>query len=219
MTKDLQRVFVLGTGRIGTHSLAAAFSQIPNCVSTHEQFPNARRISNERWNQVDKDFSLEVRKILKSKEALPTWVDSNCLLWNFVDLIEAEVSPRYVFIVRSKSKTVESMMRTGFYNRAFPWSKRATRGFIPIDSPTYSEEDRRRNCEKAYDIRNGQIERALKNVPQERVMRVVFSEMVDCNTGIFVEIMRFVADGLGLKCPDNVKLPRRSMSRKEEEYE
>jgi len=46
-SEKIKRIFIVGTGRCGTHSYGAAFKNVNGLTSTHEKFPNARMIRQQ----------------------------------------------------------------------------------------------------------------------------------------------------------------------------
>jgi len=176
-----RRIFIVGTGRCGTHSIAAALGTVDGILSTHEKFPLARHISNKLWDgEIDEEEALRlIRGGLSEFDRHHVWIDANCLLWNFISLLDDALDgmAAYAYVKRDRQDTIDSMFRTRFYGKGkFPWEKRAKRGFISYESPSYSDEDMLRNCEYAYQIRTEAIENSLHSIPENRKIQVEFGQ-------------------------------------------
>ena len=134
----INKFFIVGTGRIGTLSLSKSLNEYAFIDSRHENFDQARMLSNKRWDgEIRND---EVVRIVKQslnrfKNVNKLFIDSNCLLWNIIDVIDAiDGNIGYIYIKRDMDATVDSMMRTDFYGKdKYPWEKRAKKGFYNID--------------------------------------------------------------------------------------
>lgn len=189
-------IVVAGTGRCGTHSYAAALQSTP-LYATHEAFPEARRISNRRW---DGDLSYEdarylVASGLQAFKNFEHWCDCNCLTWNFLDILDDILGDgvAFVWLRRDRGETINSMYRTGFCARGkLPWTERAHRGFYGTDALEYDDEMRLANCAHAYDIRCECIASALAGIPADRRTTV---EIGDAG---FAEVTDFISRATGL---------------------
>ena len=176
----IKNITIVSTGRTGTKSLAYSLNKLPDITATHEKLSDiTRRVSNGLWdNTITEEQALEL--LNKRVEAKPNniWVDVNCLLWNCLYLIDNN-KICYIYITRNKKDTIESFLATDFYGKnKLPWSKRAQSGFIDIRKPSYSLEDQRQNCIKAYDIRTKRIEEQLRNIEHNRWIHVKFEDMI-----------------------------------------
>jgi hypothetical protein len=207
---ECRYVFILGTGRIGSLSLAKTFQSVKTIHSTHEKFPKARHISNRLW---DKDISRdEARKLikqgLKQFDKHKLWLDSNCLLWNFVDILDEETNGQavYIYVKRNRDKTIESLFNTGFCaNGKMPWTERAHRGFMSTERPDYNDQYRWINCELCYDSRTMSIEKSLADINFKRQMIIKFEPMVSLPTS-FRSVCDFISKHTGIGMPDDLQL-------------
>jgi len=207
----INNFLIVGTGRIGSLSLADTLNVTPDIISTHEKFRDARVLSNTRWDSTitDEDLVSGVRKSYTTfkNQSGKIRVDSNCLVWNIIDVIDfIDDDVGYIYIVRNRQQTVDSMMRTGFYTTTYPWSLRAKKGFINPFHPTYTEEDRRKNAEYAYDIRNGQIQKSFKQIDERRILRLDFDDMLRDNKQYMGRIINFMKTLSGIQIVNKTNL-------------
>jgi hypothetical protein len=208
--KKCRYVFVLGTGRMGSLSLAKTFAMVKGIRATHEKFPNARHISNRLWdNEISKSHARKlIIEGLNKFEHCSVWFESNCLLWNFIDLLDREVNGEaiYIYVKRNRDNTIQSLFNTGFCAKGkLPWSDRAHRGFISIDKPDYDDDDRLYNCELCYDIRTNEIENSLDKIEYKRKMTVSFEEMTSLPITM-KRIYEFVTRATGVDIDDDLPL-------------
>lgn len=206
-------IFV-STGRTGTLSLATAFQKYKNVDSVHERFRRARILSNHRWderiseNNIQKEIvSYYNHNVDKSK----LYIEANCLFWNILDVIDKVFKENvfYFYVYREPHATIESMCHTSLYHKShgtgISWQKRAQRGFKDITSPSYNIEKQMYNCCYAYKIRNEQIAKFLKTIPNDRFCLIKFEEMIKwTNLSKIVDIMNLRSD---IKLPRNISLP------------
>jgi len=210
------KIFIVSTGRTGTLSLAQSLDKVKGIRGTHEAFHGARELSNRLWDhEVDAESAKQViRDSLQRHRELyddSVWIDSNCLLWNFIDLLDevCEEQVGYIYVFRNAEDTIQSMFATAFYRAdAVPWERRAKRGFIDIRSPDYSDEDRLQNCRHGYRIRTQRIEECLDRLPAERQLRLPFEEMVS-DPEKMREIVAFISSLTHLDIKNAPKLVHR----------
>ncbi len=203
----INHIFIVSTGRTGTHSLAHTLNRMPGICATHERFAGARDISNRLW---DDDIAVDTaRELVRNQLKFHSnhcgdsvWIDSNCLLWNFIDLLDeaCEGQAGYIYVYRNAKSTIDSMFATAFYRtyESVSWVRRAHRGFHDITLPDYTDEKRYENCEYGYKIRTKQIETALDAIPAERQLRCSFKDMV-ADPSKMCHICNFIQERTGVE--------------------
>jgi hypothetical protein len=188
-------------------SLAMTLNKIEGITATHELFADANNVSDRLWDyEMDRETVRQhVRITLDKYRDLYTnnvWVDSNPLIWNFIDLIDevCEKQVGYIYVYRNAQDTIDSFFATSCYRAqgSIPWEKRAKRGFIDITSPAYSDEDRYQNCAYFYKIRTERIEDCLKQIDSHRQIRVRFEDLVS-QPDVMGQIVEFIAELSGLE--------------------
>lgn len=114
--------YAVGTGRCGTNFLAKVIKHEPGVASTHER--NALNETFHRyckWNSLPVDYKgfLQAKKReieLDLKDKTFSFESSAHLSLSLQELYQA-FDAKFVFIVRSPEKVVNSYYRKGFYNR------------------------------------------------------------------------------------------------------
>ncbi|MEM9657365.1 MAG: hypothetical protein AAF961_03300 [Planctomycetota bacterium] len=224
----IKQFFIVSTGRTATRALARTRDQIPGQRATHEARPEARDISNRRWDgdlsaieardwiaasieryerltspagviagkRGIKRICAAVAHAVSNKYERRATIDSNCLTWNFIDLLD-EVCQRqigFIYVYRDAAATIDSMFNSPFYvsQGSVPWERRAQRGFIDITADGYSEADRLRNCRYGYRIRTERIEAALAQIDRSRQLLVRFEDLV-VRPQAFSEVAAFLS--------------------------
>jgi len=201
------KIFVIGTGRCGTHSYAAALDKV--MPATHEKLPNARHVSNRLWDCdiTRNEAQVLVEQGLSQFERYVHWCDCNCLTWGFVDILYdiLQDDVAFVHLTRDRNEVVESMFRTGFCAPGkYPWEKRAHSGFISYELCEYDDAMRMRNCIYAVDTRLECIGAALASIPQDQQITV------ELGGDGFEQTCRFIRQktGLAFKTPSLPQLSR-----------
>jgi hypothetical protein len=189
-------IFIVGTGRMGSRSLSKTLTNVVGSLSTHEKFPSARHISNRLWdNEITRDEArLLVRQGLDKYKNHDLWIESNCLLWNFIDILHEETDgcANFIYIPRKKEDTINSLFRTGFYGKdKMPWDQRAKRGFISTLNDSYSDKDQLHNCTHGYNIRTEAIEKSLDNISWKQQLTAPFEPMISLHTEV-AKIYEFI---------------------------
>lgn len=215
----MNKFFIVSTGRTGTLSLGETLNTIPQVHCTHEKFLNARTISNYRWdNKINENEASElVRKGLNKfieplSKGSKIVIDSNCLMWNFIDLVDKfDPNIGFIYIVRDPEETIQSMVNTGYYGATkFPWEKRAQKGYYNITDKDYDEEKHRLNCTFGYILRNNMIDNSLRNIEKrnpKRVLRLQFEDLKKDADAYLNKITGFIKDSSNI----NLDLSRTSM--------
>ncbi|MHA2181424.1 MAG: hypothetical protein ACXAAH_08380 [Promethearchaeota archaeon] len=205
---------IVGTGRIGSLSLARALNDYSFISSFHETMDNARCLSNQRWDGEISNIEL-IRSVgnslrsLRRKGGSNIVIDSNCLNWNLIDIIEEiDGNVGYIYIKRGMEDTVKSMVDTDFYGSSkMPWELRAKKGFYNIEKDNYGKEEQYRNCLLSYCIRNNVVENSLDSVENKRKLLLNFEDMLIDKTTYLGRIQYFIErlSGKKFEKPINLK--------------
>lgn len=192
----MRRLYIVGTGRCGTNALSRYYKEKGFNV-THERLMRARELSNRRWDGAESRE--RVKEILSeyleqlNKEQIE--IESNCLLWNLVDLIgELEPDSNFIWVVREPVSCITSLYRTQYgeprVGRPF---FRPIKGMHDWSGKTekYTNEKKVRNCVLAYISRNEMIQAYLNGMPKTRWSRFNFEDIIKDMSFIDSKVVKY----------------------------
>jgi len=185
-------VFVLGTGRSGSTSIAKTLNQHSNCHAFHEDIYQLIRLSSWYENQGKKEKALkELERIFENKiwqaDNEELIIHSDQKLWNFIPFLsEYFPNAKFIHLVRNPYDSVVSMASRNWYkeNEYFEynsnhWAKYRLQAdrIGEIDEDVWANMSSLAKCTWYWYYINENIENALNSLSEERVLKVNLKDL------------------------------------------
>jgi len=118
--RDVRPVFVLGTGRCGTHLFYELFNAMTKVQAYHILHLDGDSFYRyAKWNELDVDLGDFIAyrngKILNSINNSSVYVESNPYLSFHIDELYNSFNARFIFIIRNPMDVVNSHVKKGWY--------------------------------------------------------------------------------------------------------